>query len=214
MKKLALTLALVGIGISAYPQGQVVFQNLIGGTNASSSIRAPIFGPEPTDPSRAITGQSSQNNSFPPGSTVYTGPLLAGTGFSAELWAGPSGAAESALTPVANTIATFRTGAANGYIIGSTPTIAGVDANQVATLQVRAWDNKGGTLTSWAAVLADPTALRGASPLFTATLGGGPVTPPNMTGLVSFNIHSLVPEPSVVAIGAIGLGALLLRRRK
>jgi hypothetical protein len=214
MKKLALTLALVGIGISAYPQGQINFQNLIGGS-AASSIRAPIFGPEPTDPTLAITGQGTNNNSFPPGTTRYTGALLAGTGFTAELWAGPAGAAESALTPVANATATFKTGAANGYFTGPTtaPTINGVDVNQVATLQVRAWDNKGGTLTSWAAVLADPTALRGVSPLFSATLGGGAVTPPNMTGLVSFNIFA-VPEPSVIAIGALGLGALLLRRRK
>ena len=51
------------------------------------------------------------------------------------------------------------------------------------------------------------------------TLGGvdvdnavhGPVT--ILTGLQSFGLY-VVPEPSIIALGALGLGALVLRRRK
>jgi hypothetical protein len=38
-------------------------------------------------------------------------------------------------------------------------------------------------------------------------------TIPQTTGIRSFQL-TVVPEPSLIALGALGLGALLLRRRK
>lgn len=84
-------------------------------------------------------------------------------------------------------------------------------------MQVRAWDNKGGTITTWeeavAAWAAGNTAV-GKSALFTPAfdLGGGAIFPPNLIGLHSFNI-AVVPEPTVFSLGLLTLAGLLFRRR-
>jgi len=118
--------------------------------------------------------------------------------------------------------ATFRTTAATaGFFIAPTAAqnVPGTTAGAFGTFQLRAWDNKGGTVGTWAAAMADPTIARGSSALFTPTfpLGGltsPPTTPPGLQGLTSFNLVAVVPEPGVIALGVLGLGALLLRRRK
>src|ERR1700675_302022 len=50
---------------------------------------------------------------------------LAGTGYTAELWAGPAGTIEGSLTAVSPT-AVFATGASAGYFFGGVHTINGV----------------------------------------------------------------------------------------
>jgi len=50
---------------------------------------------------------------------------------------------------------------------------------------------------------------------YTVTLGGGAVTPPNLPLGTTPLVVNLVPEPSTLALGLLGLGALLaIRRRK
>lgn len=50
---------------------------------------------------------------------------------------------------------------------------------------------------------------------FTATqLGGGVITPPNLPLGTSPLTINLVPEPTTLALGALGLGALLVIRRR
>lgn len=115
-------------------------------------------------------------------------------------------------------VAPFRAtpAAAAGYWnpgTDSARTIAGAAAGSTVTLTVRAWDSTKGA-TYAAAVAAG--GKYGQSDPFSVTLGGQgpsgpPATPADLSGLKSF---SLVPEPSTIALGALGAAALLLRRRK
>ena len=79
--------------------------------------------------------------------------LLAGTGYTAELWAGPEGANENQLQPLAQT--TFRTGTTSGLFLNSIPPVPVPFATpgQRVTAQVRVWDNYFGQVTSWAGAL-------------------------------------------------------------
>jgi hypothetical protein len=206
MKQTILTLLLVSAAVAVHGQGSVVFNNRVTGT-----VVAPIYGPQVGTPGVRQTGNTSTGT--PAGSTVYTGTLLQGTGFTAQLWGGPNGTAEGALTLATGSQTTFRTGTAAGFITAPAvnPTVTGVPENGTATLQVRVWDNQGGTITSYAQAL-QVGAAAGFSDLFNVSPLGGTLTPsPNIAGLRSFSLTQ-VPEPSVIALGALGLGALLFRR--
>jgi hypothetical protein len=208
MKKMLLTLALVGTAASMFAQGTIVYYNRITG-----SVIAPIYGPDPGNPALALTGNTAAGT--PAGTQTYAGTALAGTGFSATLWAGAASATEGELVLVPGSLRDFRTGGFAGAINNSGGVIAipGVGEGSMAALQVRAWDNAGGTITSYAdALLAGANA--GKSALFTSPALGGNAPPPNMVGLTSFNIYA-VPEPSTFVLAGLGAAALLvLRRRK
>lgn len=135
------------------------------------------------------------------------GAPLVGANHLAELLYGTSA---TSLTPHTTTAA-FRaiptSDAAAGTWAGGTRTLTGLTAGQTAVLQIRAWD------TTTGATFA--SALRkGLSATFTYVVpaAGSPPTAFFMEGFRSF---SLVPEPSVIGLGLLGVGALfLLRRRK
>ncbi len=110
-------------------------------------LRAPIYGPEISDPTRQIHGQTSLG--FPAGVTTYTGPLLSGTNYTAELWGGPEGTGATQLVPLART--TFRTGGAAGYLV-SIPSVVVPFAQpgQRIPLELRVWNNYGDLIQSFA----------------------------------------------------------------
>jgi hypothetical protein len=207
-KTLLIALPLIA-AVSAFGQGQFNFS-----TKAASAtlgtVNAPVYGVNPAAPGQPLRGLAATNG----GSIDYTGvPLLSGTGFSAAIYGGD---APGTLAFIAQT--TFRTQLTLlGHITpptGAAPSVAGVPAGGTASMQLRAWDNKSGTVTTWAAALADNSVAKGQSDVFTSLpLGGGTLQPPNLQGLTSFNL-TIVPEPGVIALGVLGLGALLLRRRK
>ncbi len=211
MKRLLASIFMLASAIAAHSQGLVYF------TARTQShfgvVNAPIYGPQVDDPFAHLNGQHATNlNPFSTSPVhIYTGPLLVGTGFTAALFGGPviSGFFDLLATT------TFRTQASlPGYIVPLPVTVPGVPQGAFATFEVRAWDNRNGTIVDWAAVMADPTIARGQSGPFTPSrvLGGMTVYPPNTEGFTSFNIAP-VPEPGVLALGVLGLGAFLLRRR-
>lgn len=115
-----------------------------------------------------------------------------------QLFGGPQGTPVANLQPLNPASTTFR-GApgsnAAGYVTGVTATVPGVDARGNADILVR--------------VIGPGTSVDFGP--YQVTLGGGVDLPPNLqlgtTPLV-------VPEPTTLALAALGLGALLALRRR
>jgi len=103
--------------------------------------------------------------------------------------------------------------AANGRFTAGSQAVAGVAGGSTAQLIVRAWDTKTGA--DYASAL-----ISGKSAVFTSSVLGGagnpPATPSSMvTGLpTGFQSFALTPEPTTIALGALGAAALFIRRRK
>jgi hypothetical protein len=190
MKTLIFIAALAAAGLSAHAQGTVSFNNRVVGV-----VDAPVFDV---------------------GGTVR----LAGAAFFAQLYAAPAGSPDSALSPMGSPT-TFRpvppatTG--QGYVVPvAEVAITGVAPGGTARVQMRAWDSTFGTYQA----AVDANGKFGFSNIFDVSGlggpppgGGPPGTAPNLAGLTSFSLQQ-VPEPSTIALGALGVAALLFRRRK
>jgi len=189
MKKLIYVAAFLAASLSAYAQGTVSFNNRITGV-----VDAPVFDV---------------------GGTVR----LAGAAFFAQLYAGAAGTADAALVAIGSPtpfrpVPPATTG--QGYVVAvSEVTVPGVAVGGTARIQMRAWDSTFGT---YGAALAGNGKAGFSASFDVANLGGqGPSGPPsvapNLVGLTSFSLTQ-VPEPSTIALGALGVAALLFRRRK
>lgn len=128
-------------------------------------------------------------------------------GCMAQLYVGPANTTDPSLL-VTNGIsggpASFLPGQP-GYFQGGNRTLAGFPAGTTVTFQVRAWATASGP--SWNSALE-----RGESNLIQVMLTGGSV---NLVGLQPFSL-SIVPEPSPIALAALGLLATMVfgvRRR-
>jgi hypothetical protein len=142
---------------------------------------------------------------------VIGGAKAEGPAFMVQLYAG---ATASKLAPIGAPLP-FST-RADGYWKATTETINTVDGNGNAFVQVRAWPTFAGA-TYEAALAAFPLAGSwGRSALLTVKPTQPPDGPAPLTGLTSFAIDVPLdlPEPSIVALGALGGLALLLGRRK
>jgi len=200
MKKILLTLTAGLISCSVFGQGGVVMNTR--GTGVSA-----------------------------PATDIVTGQLAAGTGYYAQLFYGAVGGVESAMLPTLSApggavaaLANFGTGTSAGFITTGSgggnryvdPAVVAYGAN--TAFQIRAWSAVLGTdwntaLNAWQGG-SNPGAVLGRSAIVTqATSPLATVTPPFMTTMAAFTLVP-VPEPSVIALGAIGLVALLWRRRK
>jgi hypothetical protein len=217
MKKTAL-IAAVLLGSAAL--SSVLAQGTIQWGNFFTATHAPIYGVDPANPLQTRTGNPPGPMGIPAGTTVYGGSLLAGTGFTVALYVGSS-ATEVMAQMTHLQSQGFRTGPGAGYTAAN---LTATDPTRPpgtlgVNVQFRAWDNQMGTITSWAQVLArQGNVAGGQSDVFTVGALGGSVPPdiflpPATLGIRSFQLTA-VPEPSLIALGALGLGALLLRRRK
>jgi hypothetical protein len=129
---------------------------------------------------------------------------LDGGAFKAQLYWGTTADSLAAVGPILD----FRAGAAAGYITSTTVTLEGVAGGTAGFVAMRAWATAAGA--SWDAAVASGSGW-GTSSAIPITLAAAPTPPPGMVGLASF---ALVPEPSTIALGLLGLGVLALRRRK
>lgn len=218
MKKVFLAVLLSGISLGASAQGTILFANYVNGI-----LLAPIFGVSPSEPFTQKRGQSPLG--IPAGSAQYDGALLNGSGYTVALYAGPKNTPADGLQLVATSA--FRQSSGNdlpaGLWMPSAVSVPGVGSGQRVTVEIRAWDNKGGTVNTWDQVLADPTAARGTSGAFSplgvlgAALGTiegpGADSPLILVGLTSFNI-AMVPEPALLGVCVLGLAGVFLARRR
>lgn len=186
IRKIAACAAMVLTSVSMlHAQGTVSFNNRVLNTDGVTfRVNAPVFN---TDGVTALSGAT----------------------YLAALYAGPVG---GALAQVGAAVP-FRTGTRVGYVDITSPdrTVATVAPGTAGSFQVRAWLASAGTTYETALVAGGPT---GFSNTFSVTTGGAgsPASlPADLVGLQSF---SLVPEPSVIALGLIGGCALLLRRKQ
>lgn len=108
----------------------------------------------------------------------------------------------------------------NGRFAGGSAEVAGVALGGIAkglTLQV--WDSSQGNYAA--------AKVKGTSIAFDSDpLGGGSTPPPKLANLKSFNLEpagsgpvtgpvaTVVPEPSTIALGALGAALLLFRSRR
>lgn len=130
---------------------------------------------------------------------LLPGGSLAGDAYSVEVLAGP----ENGTLAVVGTT-TFRTGAAAGYVNAITPTVPGLGDGAKASVALKFYQGAAGTGT-----LLDT--LTG----YTVTLHTAPATPEALALGTSAITLNVVPEPSTLALAALGVGALLaIRRRK
>ena len=150
-----------------------------------------------------------------------SGKPLTGTTFVAQVWYGASASALTssfAPSPFRASTTTYPGSwnpAATGGP-GAIATLTGFAPGSTVTLRVAVWDSAINGVG--AAQALSKTAGTGLSETFTYAIPADPLAiPGGMEGLKTFNLAaggSVVPEPTTIALGALGAAALLLRRRK
>jgi len=126
---------------------------------------------------------------------------LAGNAYTVQLLGGKAGTPVGQLTPLGTT--DFRTGAAAGFVNQISPVVPGVADGQDASILVKIF----------AGATATGTSLKDFGP-YTIKLTEAPATPPALQLGTSPLLVPNIPEPATLALGALGLGALLMIRRR
>lgn len=192
MKKLLLVITIAVAAVSGYAQGVVSINTAIAG------------GPRATN---STTGQPLQLNQP---TDTYLAQLY---------WAAGQNMGESSLIAVTNASATFGTSASlAGFILTSTR--GGNRILPVAgdvTVQIRAWSaNGGGTYEAALAVAlgGNPAVIVGKTTTVNSVATTGLNTPGSIVAPGFSLAPAVVPEPSSIALGLLGLGAIALFRRR
>ncbi len=192
-------------------QGVFYFSNV----GINHGARAPIYGPEPANPSLQLWGNTP--DASPPGTQTYSGALVAGTNYSVQAWYSLTPSPDvfqllAGARPVSGALLRFGS---PGFFGGGDPQIP--DPNLSPTngypfyvyLQVRAWDNGGGQYPTWsdawnAANQGSGHAV-GWSKVFYQPLAS-PINSPPAPGLINFESFNLfiVPEPTTTVLLLIG----------
>ncbi len=126
----------------------------------------------------------------------------AADGFTVGVWYGSS-AENLTQAPGTATISATTAGVLSGA--ASVFALPGTDAGQTVSMQIRAWNDLGWAgQTDVRQVTLGPTAGPGAVVWQTSDTNPNRFTP----------LVVVVPEPSTIALGVLGLGSLLLFRRR
>jgi len=108
----------------------------------------------------------------------------------------------------------FRSDAGAGYITaGGEVSVPGTALGGSAQVKLVAWYASLGN--TYAEAVSKGLGGFNESAVVTITgLGGGTTPPANLAGLTGFAVPPVVPEPSIAALGLLGAGLLLIRRKK
>lgn len=140
-----------------------------------------------------------------------SGPLNGADGWVVQAYM--SDAENGSYSPIADSMVTFRSSpvpAGLGYLNGGIKTVAGSAAGSSIWVKLYAWNtNEGASYEAAEAAFGSIGMSNGVN----ISLGGGTVQPPDLVGLQAFAVAP-VPEPSTMALGLLGIGALMLRRRR
>jgi len=189
MKKLILTASLMVVAVAAFGQGQLIMNNAGPTRLFLDSNRDGATNGEPfwaAGPTSQVAVYGLTGNGASEGSLVLQTTAMTNL-FSPGLFAGGT----------------------RSLTIPAGP----------ATVQVRAWS---GAFPSYEAAQAaalggDPSVVTGRSNPLNITLTLAPTPPPSLVsaGLNQFGVSpAVVPEPSSIALGLLGLGAVVLFRRR
>jgi hypothetical protein len=222
MKRLILLAITLTSALSVLAQGTVVFNNRIAGTGITHVYSGPLY----------RTGNGSAD--VPPGPTDYrfgftligtVGGMTGSTTFAQLIGANGAFAPESSLLPSTSPATTFRTGAAAGFVAGTTATFNNIPPDAgAASFELAVWDNSSGLFPTWTQAsvgIAGGLIAGGRSAEFNLTqIGGTTFTPPNIVssipglGLQSFVAIVFIPEPTTIALASLGAAALFIFRRR
>jgi len=209
MKKAMIAVAAIAMSASAFAQGTITFFNNNILNAAGQTYRAGIYqDDEPLNKADAdIVGQGA-TSAVGAGGTISIGLFLPGSNTPLNYTDGTPAVTTGRTTSAPEVFA--RTG--DVVVTGAAP-------NSTVTLEVRAWSTSAG---SYANALVTDGAQYGSAQFLSKALGGTNPNPPppsfftpDMAPFTGFEMDTtIIPEPSTIALGAIGIGALLLRRRK
>lgn len=186
MKKLLLSLPLLALAnLGAQAQGYVMFANVDQNITVEKRI-----------------------------SDLYTGDYLT-SAYQAQLFVGPNGALESVLASVDVPVLFLDSPPeSQGDFLGSELAINGYNPGDTVTFEVRVWPTAYATWTQgYTAALNDSNIHVGRSGTFSFVLGSSGSITELVFSMPLFTVQ-IVPEPSVIALGALGLGTMFFRRRK
>lgn len=195
MKRIILITTICAASVSLMAQGRLSFGN----NNSGAGIDAPV-----RDAGGLVIADSTGTHSTPPG----TGTLLDSTYKAQGYWSLVDNVAGVGFTAFTNNAITF---VANGQIASATRTLS-VAAGTTVFVQMRAWKAADGA--TYEAALANGGTVGFSRTVPVLLVGPAPAVLNAMTGLTSFEVGA-VPEPSTIALGAFGLlAAWMIRRRK
>lgn len=173
-----------------------------------------VFGPDPSDPTKTMVGGDISD---------YSGRAkIEGADWWAQLWYAPGvGRADSELNSVPGSITEFQTGSVAGLYKGIAKLcIPGTLGGDHVTLQLRVWNNRGGTILTWEQALATQVASGKSNLMPDFILGGvestgAPVLGDGSLQKYILNFGLAIPEPSLTAqVALVTIWILRVRRSR
>jgi len=171
----------------------------------------------------ATTLLSTNSTATPPPGQAANAVGITQTGYLIGLYIAPQGTTDpNAFTLMGPTTASTGSPLAPGRFNGNPPGGSFVISNntgQTIAFQVRAWTTSAGSTYELARLSSDARRYLGVSAIGEATPATGLLPAPALFGTSAgqvggFVLVPVVPEPSSIALGLLGLGAIALFRRR